>query len=49
VIEGFADESGHERHLKQSIGHEAMIECFAAPPSLQKLWPVKGCTSEPDS
>ncbi|WP_404479972.1 putative quinol monooxygenase [Novosphingobium sp. BL-52-GroH] len=48
VIEGFADESGHERHLKQSIGHEAMIECFAEPPSLQKVWPVKGCASDPE-
>ncbi|WP_336951571.1 antibiotic biosynthesis monooxygenase family protein [Sphingobium aromaticivastans] len=48
VIEGFADESGHERHLKQSIGHEAMIACFAEPPKLQKLWPVEGCTSDTD-
>ena len=48
VIEGFADESGHERHLKASIGHEAMIACFAEPPTLQKIWPVNGCTTDAD-
>lgn len=48
AIEGFADEEGHERHLRASIGHEAMIACFAEPPRLQKLWPLKGCASDPE-
>lgn len=48
VIEGFASEADQERHLKASIGHEAMIACFAEPPKLQKMWPLAGCSSDTD-
>lgn len=43
VIEAFTDEGGHERHLKASIGHEAMIACFAAKPVVRKYQPVEHC------
>jgi len=44
AIEAFADAGGHERHLKASIGHEAMIACFAEKPTISKYQPVKNCT-----
>lgn len=46
VIEGFAEEADHERHLRASIGHEAMIACFAEKPVVQKVWPVKHCAQD---
>jgi len=44
AIEAFAGEDDHDRHLRASIGHEAMIACFAERPVVRKYKPVKDCT-----
>jgi quinol monooxygenase YgiN len=46
VIEAFADADGHDRHLKASIGHEAMIACFAEPPQVKKIVPLPGACGD---
>ena len=44
AIEAFAGADDHDRHLRASTGHEAMIACFAERPVVRKYEPVKSCS-----
>jgi quinol monooxygenase YgiN len=42
TMEAFRGAQDHDRHLKASIGHEAMMACFAEAPVIRTYVPVGG-------